>query len=134
MWGIVRMIAWKGLLRQKGMSEERRERDSLTGRREVDPRIDKRLVGTEIVTLGRNWRQRGCHTDKSDEGDKTEDSKRSREEEGIEEGEEKLRKKFKKKSPSERSKVKGKVDLESLENLIKGFREKTNQSLKWMQR
>ena len=45
-----------------------------------------------------------------------------------------MRKKFKKKSPSERSKVKGKVDLESLENLIKGFREETNQSLKGMQR
>ena len=54
MWGTVRMIAWKGLLRQKRMSEERRERDSLTGGREVDPRIEKCLVGTEIVTLGRN--------------------------------------------------------------------------------
>ena len=80
------------------------------------------------------WRQGGSHTDKSDEGDKTKDSKSSREEEGIEGEEEQIRKKFKKKSPSERSKVKGKVDLESLENLIKGFREETNQSLKGKQR
>ena len=50
----VRIIAWKGLLRQEGSSGERMERDSLTGRREVDPRIEKCLVSTRIVTFGRN--------------------------------------------------------------------------------
>ena len=110
---------------------DRRTRGRPTNREMLSRHRDSNFGSKQIFE---KWRQGGSQTDKSDEGEKTKDSKRSREEEGIEGGEEKLRKKLKKKSPSERSKVKGKVDLESLENLIKGFREETNQSLKGVQR
>ena len=86
-------------------SDDSVERFATLGRHEwgekgeglVDMRTRGRHTNREMLSRYRDsnfgskqifekWRQGGSHTDKSNEGDKTEDIKRSREEEGIEGG------------------------------------------------